>query len=53
MLGQDALGRWAWMVVDMHSRMIGSGDDFYDGKDAADAGVEFIKSKQRELDKVR
>lgn len=45
-IGQDALGRWAWMIRDEAGSVIASADDYYEAQLAMEAAL----ARRRELD---
>lgn len=52
-IGQDAIGRWAWMIHDGHGRLLASGDDYYVASLALEAAMDKMSELQLERDAVR
>lgn len=47
-VGQDGLGKWAWMMFDVRGRRVGSGDSFRTAAEAINSATNaFISAKER------
>lgn len=44
-VGQDALGRWAWMIVDGRGRVISSDDDYWTADLAMEEALAQLKRR--------
>jgi len=43
-MGQDGLGRWAWMIRDESGRVIASDDDYYDAAACLEEALYALKN---------
>lgn len=48
-IGQDALGRWAWLLRDKTGRVIASDDDYYEAQLALEAAIRAFNKVQPRL----
>jgi hypothetical protein len=46
-IGQDALGRWAWMLFDDRNRLIASDDDYREAALAMEAALDQVEREER------
>lgn len=46
-VGQDALGRWAWMIRDDQGRVISSDDDYWSADLAMEEALGQLKRRQK------
>lgn len=46
-VGQDALGRWAWMIHDRHGRVIASDDDYHEAALAMEDALNHLELRER------
>lgn len=46
-VGQDGLGRWAWMIRDERGRVLASDDDYYEAALAMEAATEQLQMMDR------
>lgn len=42
-VGQDALGRWAWMIRDQHGRVLASDDDYHEAALAVEDAARHLR----------
>ena len=47
-IGQDALGRWAWMIVDEDGRLVASDDDYWSADLAVEEALGQMKRRKGE-----
>lgn len=47
-VGQDARGRWAWMILDAAGRLVSSDDDYYTADLAVEAALAQMKRRKGE-----
>ncbi len=43
-VGQDALGRWAWMIRDAEGRVLASDDDYHEAALAMEAAARQLRT---------
>jgi hypothetical protein len=46
-VGQDAQGKWAWMIRDDHGRVISSDDDYWSADLAMEEALGQLKRRQK------